>query len=294
VFVDDGSTDGSLAELQALAAEDPRMVVIRLQRNFGQTAALAAAIDHARGDILVPLDGDGQNDPADIPRLVAELDRGFDIVSGWRRDRKDLLLTRRLPSWAANRLITLWTGVRLHDLGCSLKAYRAPTLRGVRLFGEMHRLLPIYASRSGARIGELVVNHRPRRCGVSKYGLERLFKVALDLLTYKLMGRYATKPIYLFGGVGLLVVFAGVLAGVLFVLAGVGLAAGVGSPLLLWAGLGFGLLTVVVALGGVMIMLGLIAELIVRTSYEAQGKKIYELAGGHAVDAAGARVDGEG
>lgn len=203
VYVDDGSTDGSaavLAELLREAAEHGGVRrVVTLRRNFGQTAALAAGFDAARGAVVVSLDGDGQNDPADIPRLVARLDDGFDVVSGWRRRRRDKALSRRLPSWAANLLISALSGVKLHDYGCTLKAYRARLLREVRLYGDMHRFIPAYLARLGARITELEVHHRPRLHGVSHYGGDRIVKVLLDLVLIRFMSKYFTRPLHFFG-----------------------------------------------------------------------------------------------
>jgi len=199
VWVDDGSRDGSFAELKKFTA-DPRQRALRLAVNFGQTAALAAGIAAARGEWIVTLDADGQNDPADIPRLLAAAAAGYDVVSGWRRSRRDPYFSRILPSRAANALISAVTGVRLHDFGCTLKVYRAKLLKAADLYGEMHRFLPAILGYAGATVTELEVNHRPRRTGKSKYGLFRTFKVALDLLTVKFMGDFITKPIYLFGG----------------------------------------------------------------------------------------------
>lgn len=271
VLVDDGSTDRSFEVLSAIAAADARCRVVRFRKNFGQTAALAAAIAHATGDIYIPLDADLQNDPADIPRLIAKLDEGFDVVSGWRKSRKDLFWSRRLPSVIANRLISAWTGVELHDYGCSLKAYRAEVLRDIRLYGEMHRFVPIYASWAGGRVAEIVVNHRARQFGVSKYGINRTFKVLLDLLTVKFLSNYATKPIYLFGGIGL-------------VLAGLGalVALGVVIGRFIWTAPPFQhnmslllLSTFLFTIGLMLVMMGLLAEIIIRTYHEAQGKQIY-------------------
>jgi glycosyltransferase involved in cell wall biosynthesis len=202
LFVDDGSTDGGREIMHGFAEAEPRCRLIAFAKNFGQTAAILAGIDHAEGDVLIPMDADLQNDPADIPRLLEKLNEGYDVVSGWRRDRKDRWLSRRLPSIVANRLIAWTTGVGLHDYGCTLKAYRAPSLSGLQLYGEMHRFIPVYASWRGSRISEIEVNHRPRRFGSSSYGLDRMFKVALDLLTVKFMGTYSTKPAYVFGGAG--------------------------------------------------------------------------------------------
>jgi glycosyltransferase involved in cell wall biosynthesis len=271
IFVDDGSRDRSFEELSRLAARDARCRVVRFRRNFGQTAALAAAIAHATGDIFIPLDADLQNDPADIPRLIAKLDEGFDVVSGWRKARQDVFFSRRLPSVLANRLISWWTGVHLHDYGCSLKAYRAEVLRDVRLYGEMHRFVPIYASWAGARVTELVVNHRARQFGVSKYGINRTFKVLLDMLTVKFLGSYSTKPIYLFGGVGTALLALGLLV-----------ALGVIVGRVIWTSPPFQhnmslllLSTFLVTVGVMLVMMGLLAEIIVRTYHEAQDKPIY-------------------
>lgn len=202
VFVDDGSRDGSVELLEGLALADPRVRLVEFQANRGQTAALAAGLAYARGDVIVPMDADLQNDPHDIPRLLAKLDEGYDVVSGWRHDRQDRGLTRRLPSFVANRLISRVTGVRLHDYGCSLKAYRRSVVEHIHLMGEMHRFVPIYAKDAGARVAELPVNHRPREFGRSKYGLTRTPKVIIDLITLQVLSRYGTKPGYVFGGLG--------------------------------------------------------------------------------------------
>lgn len=269
IFVDDGSTDRSWEELEKLAAKDDRVRCVRFRRNFGQTAGLAAAIDHATGDVMIPMDADLQNDPEDIPRLMAKLEEGYDVVSGWRKDRKDKMVSRRLPSMIANRLISRWSGVELHDYGCSLKAYRADVLKDVKLYGEMHRFVPIYASWYGARVTEMVVNHRARQFGVSKYGINRTFKVVLDMLTVKFLGDYSTKPIYLFGGLGAslfvaaLLIVAGVVVEKLFL----DVLVHKMSLLLLSSFLA----TVAI----VLVMMGLLAEIIVRTYHESQNKPIY-------------------
>ena len=205
IFVDDGSQDDSYAVILELARARPGFKALRLGRNVGQTAALSAGIRHASGEIIVLLDADRQNDPRDIPKLLAKFDEGFDVVSGWRKDRQDPGLTRVLPSRIANGLISWITGVPLHDYGCTLKLYRSRYLKPVRLYGEMHRFIPAFAGFLGARIAEIPVNHRPRTEGVSKYGLSRTFKVLLDLITVKFMDAYMAKPIYLFGGSGLVV-----------------------------------------------------------------------------------------
>lgn len=269
IFVDDGSTDRSWEQLEKLAAKDDRVRCVRFRRNFGQTAGLAAAIDHATGDVMIPMDADLQNDPEDIPRLMAKLEEGYDVVSGWRKDRKDKMVSRRLPSMIANRLISRWSGVELHDYGCSLKAYRADVLKDVKLYGEMHRFVPIYASWYGARVTEMVVNHRARQFGVSKYGINRTFKVVLDMLTVKFLGDYSTKPIYLFGGLGAslfvaaLLIVAGVVVEKLFL----DVLVHKMSLLLLSSFLA----TVAI----VLVMMGLLAEIIVRTYHESQNKPIY-------------------
>jgi glycosyltransferase involved in cell wall biosynthesis len=268
VFVDDGSTDGTFQSLTKLAAGDSRVRIVRFRRNFGQTAALSAGIDHSRGDIIVPMDGDLQNDPADIPRLLEKLAEGYDVVSGWRIERKDRWL-RRIPSRLANRVISIVSGVRLHDYGCSLKAYRRAVLADVRLYGEMHRFVPIYATWQGARVAEIPVEHHPRRAGHSSYGLDRTLKVILDLIVVKFLESYATKPIYVFGGFGLLSLFAGFVVGaVTLYLKITGIRDLVSTPL--------PLLTVLLILIGILsILLGLVAELTVRTYYESQDKKTY-------------------
>jgi glycosyltransferase involved in cell wall biosynthesis len=203
ILVDDGSRDKTAELLKQATRTRNWARVIRLARNCGQTAAMQAAFDAARGDVIVPLDADLQNDPADIPLLLAKLDEGYDVVSGWRADRKDKLVTRKLPSWMANSLISWMTGVRLHDYGCTLKAYRRSVLQGVHLYGEMHRFIPVLASQQGARVGEVVVRHHPRKHGTSKYGLGRVPNVFLDLLLVQFLWRYGTKPIHVFGKFGL-------------------------------------------------------------------------------------------
>jgi len=274
IGVDDGSADGTFASLSRIAASERALRVIRLRRNYGQTAAMSAGIEAARGAVIVPMDGDLQNDPADIARLLAKLDspEGYDVVSGWRKDRRDEQFGRKLPSQIANWLISVISGVRLHDYGCSIKAYRQEVLKGVRLYGEMHRFIPVYASWQGARVTEMVVNHRPRRAGSSHYGLGRTAKVLLDLLVVKFLASFATKPIYLFGGFGLCSLLA---AGATFAWAVaykvLGLKDFVETPL--------PLLTVLFALVGVLsVLMGLLAELVVRTYYESQNKRPYSVA----------------
>ena len=271
IFVDDGSRDHSASVLETLFKRDPLHVrVIEFRRNFGQTAAIAAGIDHARGEVIILLDADLQNDPADIPMLLAKLDEGYDLVSGWRKNRKDNALTRNLPSHLANGLISLVTGVRLHDYGCTLKAYRRDVLEGFRLYGEMHRFIPVFAHSVGARIAEVEVNHHPRKFGKAKYGLERTLKVVLDLFTVKFLLSYSSKPIYLFGGAGIALMFLG-LADLLYLFIrrfwGVPAAT---SPLLL-VGVMFAIM------GFQSILMGLIAELLARTYHESQQKPTYHI-----------------
>jgi glycosyltransferase involved in cell wall biosynthesis len=271
ILVDDGSQDKSPEELEKIARKDPKFVkVILLRRNFGQTTAIAAGIDYASGDIIVMMDADLQNDPADIPDMVKKIDEGYDVVSGWRYERKDNLL-RVLPSRIANKLISWITGVHLHDYGCTLKAYRREVLSGFRLYGEMHRFIPAYAGSFGAKIVEVRVNHHARRFGKAKYGLERTTKVILDLMTVKFLSTYASKPNYLFGGLGLLMMAISVLIVIFLVINR--LVAGehiVRSPLLQMSVMLF-------ILGVQSILLGLIAELLVRTYHESQKKATYNI-----------------
>lgn len=269
ILVDDGSRDGSRAELEKLAALDPaRVRVVELRRNFGQTAAIAAGIDHSTGAIVVLMDADLQNDPADIPMMLHKLDEGYDVVSGWRKERQDTL-SRRLPSQMANGLISRVTGVHLHDYGCTLKAYRREVLTGFRLYGEMHRFIPVYANSVGARIVEMEVHHHARRFGKAKYGLERTLKVVLDLFTVKFLNSYASKPIYLFGGVGLGMCFIAILLWIyLFVRRVIFLDPIGNSPILIGA-------AVILIIGFQAILMGLIAELQVRTYHESQDKRTY-------------------
>jgi glycosyltransferase involved in cell wall biosynthesis len=268
VFIDDGSVDGSFELLQELAAGDEHVKVVQLRRNFGQTAALQAGIDWSRGAVLVTMDGDLQNDPADIPALVARLEQGYDMVCGWRRERRDPL-SRRLPSWFANKIISWSTGVRLHDYGCSLKAIRSEVVKGLRLYGEMHRFIPAVASWMGVTVAEMPVNHRARTHGRSKYGLGRTFRVLLDLFTVKFLLAYGTRPSHLFGLTGLAfgAVAAVIAAYLLYVKFVQGEAIG-GRPLLLVPPFFF-------ITGVLLVMAGLLAELLVRIYHESQGKPTY-------------------
>jgi len=269
IYVDDGSTDGSYEMLSKIAQRDERAKVVRFVRNFGQTAALACGIDHASGDILIPMDADLQNDPKDIELLISKLEEGFDVVSGWRKDRQDELFLRLIPSWCANKLISVISGVRLHDYGCSLKAYRREVIKDIRLYGEMHRFVPIYASWVGAKVTEMPVTHHARQFGKSKYGIERTFKVILDLMTVKFLSSYATKPIYVFGSAGLWS----------FVAASAGFAwmvilkffystTFIQTPLPVLVAMFF-------MLGIQFILMGLLAEILMRTYHESQDKRIY-------------------
>lgn len=269
LLVDDGSTDGSESLLRALPMKYPRIRVVQFRRNFGQTAAMAAGFDYAEGSILIPIDADLQNDPADIPAILEKLREGYDVVSCWRKRRQDAWLTRTLPSKLANALISRIGGVHLHDYGCTLKGYRREVIEHIRLYGEMHRFIPVYASWAGARVAEIAVRHHPRRAGKSKYGLSRTYKVILDLITVKMLGAYSTKPMYFFGGVGLLACMGGFVCALLTLLekhfSGV---KAHNNPLLLLAVFLF-------IVGIQFILMGLVAELVIRTYFESQGKTPY-------------------
>jgi len=271
IFVDDGSSDGSLEILLDLRDKNPNIKIISFSRNFGQTAALSAGIDFSKGDIIIPMDGDLQNDPEDILFLLQKIEEGYDVVSGWRKGRKDPFLTRRLPSVVANKIISWIGGVSLHDYGCTLKAYRRDILKNIRLYGEMHRFIPIYAQWIGARVTEIPVRHSLRGSGSSKYGMSRVFKVILDLMVVKFLLSYSQKPIYVFGGIGLLMILAAFLSGgyaiylklfeeVSFIL----------TPLPL-------LCVLLLVLGSLSILMGFLAEILTRTYYESQGKPTYQI-----------------
>jgi glycosyltransferase involved in cell wall biosynthesis len=272
ILVDDGSRDEGIKIIQELVKKDPvHTSAIILRRNFGQTAAIAAGIDHARGDVIILLDADLQNDPADIPMMLKKLDEGYDVVSGWRYDRKDKFLTRTLPSRVANGLISIVTGVHLHDYGCTLKAYRKEVITGFRLYGEMHRFIPVYANSVGAKIVEVRVHHHARVYGKAKYGLERTIKVILDLFTVKFLTSYANKPIYLFGGTGSLLMGLGGATLLFLFIRRVWFNVGVtASPLFLMG-------VTAAILGFQSILMGLIAELLVRTYHESQKKPTYTI-----------------
>ena len=269
ILVNDGSTDSSRAILDDLASRDRRVKVIHFRRNFGQTTAIMAGIDFSSGDVLIPMDGDLQNDPQDIPKLLAKLEEGYQVCSGWREDRKDHALKRNLPSRIANWLISIISGVHLHDYGCSLKAYRREVIKGVKLYGEMHRFIPIYATWQGARVTEIPVAHYPRIHGKSKYGLERTFKVILDLIVVKFLAQYAQKPIYVFGTFGLFSLFVAFIAALAALYYKIfGDKSFIETPL--------PLIFVMAGITGIMcILMGLLAEIIMRTYYESQGKSVY-------------------
>ena len=268
IFIDDGSDDASFALLSELAAKHDKTTVIQFRRRFGQTAAMVAGIDRSRGDIIITMDGDLQNDPRDIPRLVEKLEEGYDIVSGWRKDRKDPFLHRRLPSILANRLISKLTGVHLHDYGCTLKAYRSVVLKSVKLYGEMHRFIPALASWLGVEVAEIPVNHRRRLHGKSKYDISRTVRVVLDLINVKFLITYKTRPIQVFGFFGV-ASFAGSFIGmiVVFILRFYGVDI-TGNPLFL--------ISIVLFLMGMQFLtMGLLGEIVTRTYHETQNKQIY-------------------
>lgn len=270
IYVDDGSSDNSPQLLEELAGSDPEhTTLIEFRRNFGQTAAIAAGIDHAEGDIIILMDADLQNDPSDIPMMLKKIDQGYDVVSGWRVNRKDKFLTRTVPSRTANWLISKVTGVSLHDYGCTLKVYRREVLTNFRLYGEMHRFIPAYASSVGARIIEVPVQHHPRQYGKTKYGLSRTTKVILDLLTVKFLISYANKPIYLFGGTGFGLISISLIMMLFLLVRRLWLQVGVfDSPLFIVS-------ILMIILGFQSIFIGLIAELLVRTYHESQHKPTY-------------------
>ena len=271
IFADDGSRDASAATLDALAEGDPRVRVLHLSRNYGQTAALMAAIQNSTGDVIIPMDGDGQNDPADIPRLITKLAEGYDVVSGWRTTRQDGALTRRLPSVVANWLISALLRVPLHDYGCTLKAYRREVVEDIRLYGEMHRFIPIYAAWEGARVAEIAVSHHPRRFGKSKYGLGRIARVLLDLLIVYFIDRAFDRPIQFFGKLGLgCLLLAVAILGWAVVLKYAWEVTLIQTPL--------PLLAAAIGLSGVLfLLLGIIAEVQVRIYFEARGRPPYKV-----------------
>jgi glycosyltransferase involved in cell wall biosynthesis len=269
IIVDDGSKDRSFALLREIALKDPRFTVVRLRRNSGQTAAFQAGFDLARGEVVITMDADLQNDPMDIPLLMAKVDEGYDIVSGWRKDRQDRYWDRKLPSMLANRLISNVTDVRLHDYGCSLKAYRRDVLQHVRLYGELHRFIPALASQVGGTVTEVPVNHRARQFGRSKYGISRTVRVMLDLVTVWFLGTFSTRPIHVFGTLGIVSMATGVLFGIYLTFVKLFMGQDIGGrPLLLLA-------VLLVVIGVQLVTMGLLGEMITRTYYESQGKSIY-------------------
>ncbi len=283
IVIDDGSSDTTFDTLKQLAECDPHLVAVRLRRNFGQTAAFAAGFNLARGDVVVTLDADGQNDPADIPKLLAKIDEGYDIASGWRINRKEPVVTRRIPSIIANRILAARTGVRLHDSGCSLKAYRSEVVKHVRLYGEMHRFIPALASGMGVRVAEVPVNDRARRFGKSKYGVWRTFRVILDLLTLNFLLGFQARPMQLFGGIGLFTSGAGFAILVYLTYLKIAEGALLSNRPILWLGV------LLVILGVQFMFFGLIAEMITRIYHESADKPTYairEIARGHQTDEA--------
>ena len=269
VFVDDGSADRTVAVATELARNDPRLRIVKFRRNYGQTAAMAAGIEYARGDILVTMDGDLQNDPEDIGEFVAKIEEGYDIVAGWRKDRKDAFINRRLPSIIANSIISWATGVHLHDYGCSLKVFRAEVVKPLRLYGEMHRFLPAIASQIGVRIAEMVVNHRARSAGTTKYGLSRTVRVILDLATVKFLLSYSTRPLQIFGLLGLITGGVGALITAYLAYIRLFTTQGIGDRPLLLLGV------MLVFIGVQLVTFGLLAEVMARTYYESQDKPTY-------------------
>lgn len=269
VFVDDGSSDRSLELLEGIQAEDRHVVVVSFRRNFGQTAAMAAGFDYASGDVIVTMDGDMQNDPHDIQKLLTKMDEGYDLVSGWRYNRQDAFINRKLPSMIANKIISIVTGVSLHDYGCTLKIFRKEITKGIRLYGEMHRFIPAIASGMGSRIAEVKVNHRPRRFGTSKYGISRTIRVVLDLLTVKFLLSYATRPIQVFGLLGFISGSLGFFIALVLTIQrqffDIPLA---NRPLLLLA-------VLLIFMGMQFVSMGLLGELQARTYHESQGKPVY-------------------
>lgn len=269
IVVDDGSKDGTFATLKGLSRSDPALKVVRLKRNFGQTAALAAGLAHADGNIVVLMDGDMQNDPADIPALLAKIEEGNDLVAGWRHRRRDAFFTRRLPSMIANRLISWTTKVKLHDYGCTLKAMRKDVAKSLRLYGEMHRFIPAIAYERGAQVAELKVNHRPRTRGASKYGISRTLRVILDLLTVKFLSSYSTRPAHIFGPIGVLSGLLGFALALYLTIQKLVYNIAIGNrPLLLLA-------VLLIFIGFQFVTMGLLGEMLARTYHESQDRPIY-------------------
>ena len=269
VFVDDGSSDQSMELLEAIQSKDEQVVVVSFRRNFGQTAAMAAGFDYATGDVIVTMDGDMQNDPLDIPKLLAKMDEGYDLISGWRFNRQDAFINRKLPSMIANRIISSVTGVHLHDYGCTLKIFHRDITQGIKLYGEMHRFIPAIASGMGSRIAEVKVNHRPRRFGSSKYGISRTLRVVLDLMTVKFLLSYGTRPIQVFGLFGFISSAIGALLALVLIIQRQFFDIPMGNrPLLLLA-------VLLIFMGIQFVSIGLLGELQARTYHESQGKPVY-------------------
>lgn len=271
IFIDDGSRDSSWKKIKGFSINDPRVKGIRFRKNFGQTPAMMAGFHEAKGDVIITMDADRQNDPKDIPRLLAKLEEGYDIVSGWRKHRKDPFITRKLPSMIANWLISRVTGLHLHDYGCTLKAYRSEVLKNIELYGQMHRFIPAVASIYGVEVAELEVNHRPRVAGKSKYGLSRTLKVLLDLIALKFLLSYSSRPLHIFGSLGLFSLFLGILSGLYLTYVKYIKYEPIGNRPLLF-------LTILLILTGIqLIVLGLLGEMLTRTYHESSGKRIYSV-----------------
>ena len=271
IFVDDGSKDSSWSKIKKFSKLDPKVKGIRLRKNFGQTPAMVAGFNEASGDVIITMDADRQNDPHDIPLLIQKLKDGYDIVSGWRKNRKDPFLTRKLPSMIANWLISKVTGLKLHDFGCTLKAYKKEILENIELYGQMHRFIPAVASMYGVEVAEIVVNHRPRVAGKSKYGLSRTFKVLLDLIALKFLLSYSSRPLHIFGSLGLISLFLGIISGLYLTYVKYIKYEPIGNRPLLS-------LTILLILTGIqLIVLGLLGEMLTRTYHESSGKRIYSV-----------------
>ncbi len=269
IFVDDGSQDNTLGELKKISASDPKLKIINFVYNFGQTAAMSAGIKNAGGEIIILMDSDLQNDPVDIPKLLEKINEGYDVVSGWRKDRKDKLISRRVPSWIANWFIKFITGVKIHDYGCTMKAYRRALIQGLSLYGEMHRFIPAYAQWYGSKVAEIEVNHRPRIHGKTNYTLSRTFKVILDLIFIKFLSKYMNRPMHFFGGIGFVSLFVGFISGLAaLILKILGIRSFVATPLPIFSAL-------FIIVGVQLIAMGIVAEILMRTYYESQKKEPY-------------------
>ncbi|EKD27630.1 MAG: hypothetical protein ACD_79C00650G0007 [uncultured bacterium] len=270
IFVNDGSSDNTLQKLKTLSANNSYLKIIDLRKNFGQTSAMVAGFDHSKGNIIIAMDGDGQNDPKDIPNLINKLNEGFDIVSGWRKNRKDKMLSRRLPSVIANKIISCSTGIKLHDYGCSLKAFKREVIENINLYGEMHRFIPAVASWMGVKINEIEVNHRPRTAGKSKYGINRTLRVILDLITVKFLLSFSTKPIQIFGFWGFLCLFGGFLFTAIVIIQRFFFLIPANRPL-------FTIAVMLILSGFQFICFGLLSEIQIRMYHESTSKPIYAI-----------------